>query len=182
MLERYRLEAGVELFTQHDTHELGRVLAIAHTIIDLARTLKITANAEGVESQKQLDWLVEQGCGEAQGYWFARPVSYSDVDQFIAAFKPNAMKTKDNYLSSVELPRILPVLKKLLHIVGKTTHVTIVVTSSEWRQNNIIPNAHVRNGGQTSARIINPGSYRQTIEGFPARFNDNQVKSLHALA
>lgn len=79
--------------------------AIAHTIIDLARTLKITSNAEGVESQKQLDWLVEQGCGEAQGYWFARPLPYSDVDQFIAAFKPGAMKTKDNYLSSAEASR-----------------------------------------------------------------------------
>jgi diguanylate cyclase (GGDEF)-like protein len=76
--------------------------AIAHTIIDLARTLKITANAEGVESQKQLDWLVNQGYGEAQGYWFARPMPFSDVDQFIAAFKPGAMKTTDNHISSAE--------------------------------------------------------------------------------
>ena len=69
--------------------------AIAHTIIDLARTLKITANAEGVESQKQLDWLVGEGCREAQGYWFGQPLPHSEVDEFLAAFKPDVMKTED---------------------------------------------------------------------------------------
>ncbi len=62
--------------------------AIAHTIIDLARTLKITANAEGVETQLQLDRLMQEGCGEAQGFLFARPLSASDVDSFIGAFRP----------------------------------------------------------------------------------------------
>jgi diguanylate cyclase (GGDEF)-like protein len=74
--------------------------AIAHTIIDLARTLNITSNAEGVESQTQLDWLVQQGCGEAQGYWFARPLPSSDVDQFIAAFRPGATKAEASGLST----------------------------------------------------------------------------------
>jgi predicted signal transduction protein with EAL and GGDEF domain len=69
--------------------------AIARTIIDLARSLNITANAEGVESQKQLDWLVEEGCGEAQGFWFARPLPYADVDQFLTAFKLGAVKTRE---------------------------------------------------------------------------------------
>jgi EAL domain-containing protein (putative c-di-GMP-specific phosphodiesterase class I) len=89
-------------------HDLGQNVdadAIAHTIIDLARTLKITANAEGVESQKQLDWLVEEGCGEVQGYWFGQPMPYADLDQFLAAFKPGAMKTNDGDLSAEELRR-----------------------------------------------------------------------------
>jgi diguanylate cyclase (GGDEF)-like protein len=74
-------------------HDLGKNAdadAIAHTIIDLARTLKITANAEGVETQTQLDWLNEEGCGEAQGYLFARPLPFADVDEFISAFKRDA--------------------------------------------------------------------------------------------
>jgi EAL domain-containing protein (putative c-di-GMP-specific phosphodiesterase class I) len=62
--------------------------AIAHTIIDLARTLKITANAEGVESKQQLEWLLREGCGEAQGYLFARPLPQSDIERFLTAFKP----------------------------------------------------------------------------------------------
>jgi hypothetical protein len=32
------------------------------------------------------------------------------------------------------------------------------------------------------ARLIIPGSYRETIAGFPAGFNGNKVKRLQALA
>jgi diguanylate cyclase (GGDEF)-like protein len=80
--------------------------AIARTIIDLARSLNITANAEGVESQKQLDWLVEEGCGEAQGFWFARPLPYSDVDQFLAAFKLGTANAEDTADSKRRAPSL----------------------------------------------------------------------------
>jgi diguanylate cyclase (GGDEF)-like protein len=69
----------------HDLGQNADADAIAHTIIDLARTLRITANAEGVESQRQLDWLIDQGCGEAQGYWFARPLPFAGIDQLLTA-------------------------------------------------------------------------------------------------
>ena len=64
--------------------------AIAHTIIDLARTLKIRANAEGVETQFQLERLIAEGYGEAQGYLFTRPLNCDHIDQFIRAFTPGA--------------------------------------------------------------------------------------------
>ncbi|QWG10881.1 EAL domain-containing protein [Bradyrhizobium sediminis] len=94
--------------------------AIAHTIIDLARTLKITSNAEGVESQTQLDWLVQQGCGEAQGYWFARPLTYSDVDQFVAAFKPGVTKAEEGGLSSAEASKNAGVVHSALRKSAKS--------------------------------------------------------------
>jgi diguanylate cyclase (GGDEF)-like protein len=72
-------------------HDLGKNAdadAIAHTIIDLARTLKITANAEGVETQFQLDRLIAEGYDEVQGYLFTQPLNCDHIKQFIRAFTP----------------------------------------------------------------------------------------------
>ena len=53
--------------------------AIARTIISLARNFDLTVHAEGVETQQQLDFLVDRGCDRAQGYHFARPVPPADL-------------------------------------------------------------------------------------------------------
>jgi diguanylate cyclase (GGDEF)-like protein/PAS domain S-box-containing protein len=48
--------------------------AIAIAIINLAKTMKLTALAEGVERQEQLDFLRAHGCDEFQGYLAGNPV------------------------------------------------------------------------------------------------------------
>lgn len=47
---------------------------IIEAIISLARSLKIDTVAEGVETQQQLEFLVENGCPVAQGYLFGHPI------------------------------------------------------------------------------------------------------------
>ena len=47
---------------------------IIEAIISLARSLKIDIVAEGVETQQQLEFLVEKGCPVAQGYLFGHPI------------------------------------------------------------------------------------------------------------
>jgi diguanylate cyclase (GGDEF)-like protein/PAS domain S-box-containing protein len=54
--------------------------AIVGAIIKMADNLNMTTLAEGVETQAQLDYLREQGCGQVQGYFFSRPLP---PDQFI---------------------------------------------------------------------------------------------------
>jgi EAL domain-containing protein (putative c-di-GMP-specific phosphodiesterase class I) len=49
--------------------------AIARSIVALARGLGLEVIAEGVESREQADWLRREGCYEAQGYHFGRPIS-----------------------------------------------------------------------------------------------------------
>jgi predicted signal transduction protein with EAL and GGDEF domain len=56
--------------------------AIAVAIINLAKTLKLTALAEGVERQEQLDFLRAQGCDEYQGYLAGNPVPAEEFAAF----------------------------------------------------------------------------------------------------
>ncbi len=60
----------------------GRAIAVA--IINLAKTLKLTALAEGVERQEQLDFLRAHGCDEFQGFLAGKPVP---AEEFTALLK-----------------------------------------------------------------------------------------------
>jgi EAL domain-containing protein (putative c-di-GMP-specific phosphodiesterase class I)/AmiR/NasT family two-component response regulator len=55
--------------------------AIVESSIDMARRLKISSVAEGVESQNEWNALKAAGCKLAQGYFIARPV---EDEEFIA--------------------------------------------------------------------------------------------------
>jgi diguanylate cyclase (GGDEF)-like protein/PAS domain S-box-containing protein len=47
---------------------------IVSAMINIGKSLKQRVIAEGVETRSQLDFLQRHGCGEGQGYYFARPV------------------------------------------------------------------------------------------------------------
>ena len=59
--------------------------AIAIAIINLAKTLKLTALAEGVERQEQLDFLRAHGCDQFQGYLAGNPVPAEEFSAFSPA-------------------------------------------------------------------------------------------------
>ncbi|CAM5218503.1 EAL domain-containing protein [Alishewanella longhuensis] len=48
--------------------------AVVATILSLANTLQLEVVAEGVETQEQLDFLVQSGCHAFQGFLLGRPV------------------------------------------------------------------------------------------------------------
>lgn len=50
--------------------------ALIRTIINLGKTFDKTVLAEGVENEAQLRFLRDEGCHQAQGYYFARPLSF----------------------------------------------------------------------------------------------------------
>jgi EAL domain-containing protein (putative c-di-GMP-specific phosphodiesterase class I) len=49
--------------------------AITHAIISLAKNLKLSVIAEGVETFQQFDFLQEAGCEQIQGFLIAQPMT-----------------------------------------------------------------------------------------------------------
>jgi EAL domain-containing protein (putative c-di-GMP-specific phosphodiesterase class I) len=49
----------------------------------MATGLKINVVAEGVETSAIGDMLREEGCDEAQGYFYARPAALADIPDVI---------------------------------------------------------------------------------------------------
>jgi diguanylate cyclase (GGDEF)-like protein/PAS domain S-box-containing protein len=49
-------------------------VALTQAIIAMAQALKMSITAEGVENEDQMDFLMEAGCHEMQGFYFSEPV------------------------------------------------------------------------------------------------------------
>ena len=58
--------------------------AIARTIVALAYSLGLTVIAEGVETQRQRDYLAQAGCFAYQGYLFSPPVPEEELAELVA--------------------------------------------------------------------------------------------------
>jgi len=60
-------------------------VAIAKAIMTLAKNLGLRVIAEGVESGKQLAFLVDQKCEEYPGYLFSRPLTGEQIEPLLRA-------------------------------------------------------------------------------------------------
>ena len=58
---------------------------ILRFIVDLARWMKLSVVAEGVETREQLERLQNDGCDYAQGYYFAKPMPVEDFVSVLTA-------------------------------------------------------------------------------------------------
>lgn len=81
-----RLKLAMEFVRNVDQSEKDQ--AVAKVIIDLAKNMKFSLIAEGVERKEELDFLMRNGCSEFQGYYFYRPMRVDDID----LFEGNVMK------------------------------------------------------------------------------------------
>jgi diguanylate cyclase (GGDEF)-like protein len=57
--------------------------AIISAVVGLGRTLGMSVTAEGVETPEQLRLVKRQGCDEAQGFLFGRPLPYASISRLL---------------------------------------------------------------------------------------------------
>jgi EAL domain-containing protein (putative c-di-GMP-specific phosphodiesterase class I) len=58
--------------------------AIVKAIISMAHSLKLRVVAEGVETEKQAEFLRSNGCDEMQGFHFGGPVGAEAIPGIVA--------------------------------------------------------------------------------------------------
>ncbi len=67
----------------HDLPDDEDDAAIIEAVIALARSLKLDIIAEGVETKAQKKFLVENGCKNIQGYFYARPMPADKMEAIL---------------------------------------------------------------------------------------------------
>jgi diguanylate cyclase (GGDEF)-like protein len=67
---------------QVPTEAGGKILV--ETIISLARAFNMTTVAEGVETREQLDFLLQVGCNQSQGYLHSKPIPAPEFANLLA--------------------------------------------------------------------------------------------------
>ncbi len=83
-LHRFRVDfLKIETAFVHGAETREGGIQIVRSLVNLAKNLSITAVAEGVETQRQWDMLRSLGCPRAQGFFFAEPLSASDLEQWL---------------------------------------------------------------------------------------------------
>jgi EAL domain-containing protein (putative c-di-GMP-specific phosphodiesterase class I) len=58
--------------------------AVVMAVLSLARSLGLKAVAEGVETEAQLERLIEEGCDIGQGFHFARPQAPAEIARLLS--------------------------------------------------------------------------------------------------
>jgi diguanylate cyclase (GGDEF)-like protein len=60
-------------------------IELTRTIITMSKSLNMNVLAEGVETKEQADFLVDNGCYEAQGYFYFKPQAVETIEKILEA-------------------------------------------------------------------------------------------------
>ncbi len=60
---------------------------IPETILNLGSALQLDVVAEGIETEAQMEWFRNRGCGHGQGYFFAKPLPENKVKEWLMEYQ-----------------------------------------------------------------------------------------------
>ena len=72
------------------TDIVGNPRVISRAIVELGRALGLEIVVEGIESQIQAEWFRSLGCQYAQGFYFARPLTPSQIEMLLSGGRAGA--------------------------------------------------------------------------------------------
>lgn len=82
-LKRFPLDLiKIDRSFMFDLEEDNTHRSLVHAIINMAHSLKLQVLAEGVETQRQLDYLAHHNCDFVQGYLLAKPMTSNNLYDF----------------------------------------------------------------------------------------------------
>jgi diguanylate cyclase (GGDEF)-like protein len=86
-----------------DDEDHGDAATIVKTIIGLGRSLNVTVTVEGVENDRQVEFVNAACCDQIQGYYFGRPMPVTDIAAYIVkAFKSELSSNGSRDVNSAE--------------------------------------------------------------------------------
>ena len=71
-----------KVFLDRSSHP-DRDEMLLQSVIGMVKKIGTKITQEGVENKEQFDKLIAYGCDVVQGFYFARPMKYSDYRQFV---------------------------------------------------------------------------------------------------
>jgi EAL domain-containing protein (putative c-di-GMP-specific phosphodiesterase class I) len=78
-------------FVQGAAQQSPESLAIINAVVAMASSLGISTTAEGVEDEAQAQLVRELGCTKIQGFYFGRPMPYSEARSLVARSRNSAV-------------------------------------------------------------------------------------------
>lgn len=66
-----------------EIHKHDKNRFVIEAVIEMARKFNLDAIAEGVETQDELDCLIEIGCLKFQGYFFSKPLASDKILPYV---------------------------------------------------------------------------------------------------
>ena len=94
-LQRFPIDALKidQSFIRNLTAYLGDA-TIVKAIITMAKSLQLAIIAEGVENQKQIDFLRKENCDIIQGFYLSKPLPFSELEKFLEKWEPEMLIRK----------------------------------------------------------------------------------------
>ncbi len=110
-----KLKIDMEFVSSLFEHKNNEIILSA--MMELGHRLNLEVLAEGVETKKQEEWLIKNGCDMAQGFYFARPMPFDDLIRFLEQEKTGDAK-KDRLVQEIKTTE--PVKKQSVKSVQKS--------------------------------------------------------------
>jgi EAL domain-containing protein (putative c-di-GMP-specific phosphodiesterase class I) len=64
--------------------------SIVQAVVNIAAARNMTTTAEGVETERQMEWLRDLGCTEMQGFLFSPAISAAEIRRLLLSRRVDA--------------------------------------------------------------------------------------------